>query len=107
MKLTFDEALNRVCEERHVHRDQVRASALKRKLWIAEWHIPGCISESSMICMTKQHAINAACLMAEGESGAPRGMKRHLNEYGQFISESPMFGRVINTIRQTTLGDML
>ena len=45
-KLTFDEALERLNDERPVSSSEVYACALDRVIWIAEWHCPGCLSES-------------------------------------------------------------
>lgn len=107
MKLTFDEAMQRVNDERYLQAKHVRADALRRKVWIAEWHIPGCMSESRSYCTTKADAINAACSMAESEDGAPRGMRTALRLSGRFDSQSPMFGTCINTIERVTLADIL
>lgn len=107
MKLDFNETLERLAEDRRVSRHEVRADALRRKVWIAEWHLPGCISESFVICRTKREAIEAACSMAENEDGIPRGMKNSLSRYGRFDSQSGMFGTCINTIERRTLADFL
>ena len=109
MKLTFSETLERISEERYVSRDEVSARALRMFVWIAEWHIPGCISESRDYCTTKADAIDSACDMAntgpEGES--PRGMRTALRKTGRFDSDSPLFGRVINTVERVQLCDIL
>jgi len=103
-KLTFDDALQRIADERCVARDDVQARALRRRVWIAEWHIPGCVSESFSVVTTKRDAIECALAMADGP---PRGMATALRRYGRFDSQSPMFGRCINTIERRTLGDLL
>jgi len=103
-KLTFDEALERIHEQRPVKSSDVLASALQRKVWVAEWHVPGCLSETFDVCLTKKDAIATACGYADGAS---RGMKTALRKYGRFDSESPLFGRCINTIEQRTLADLL
>ena len=64
MKLTFSEALERINEERSVDRSEIQSRALSRVLWVAEWHIPGCMSESRSYCTTKRDAIESACDMA-------------------------------------------
>lgn len=107
MKLTFDEVMERISDERIVDKADVLASALKRKVWVAEWHIPGCLSESRCYCTTKADAIAAACSMAEGEDGVPRGMKAWLASMGSFSSDSPLYGRVINTVSAHQLADLL
>jgi hypothetical protein len=106
-KLTFDEALERINDERCISRADVQARALERFIWVAEWHLPGCLSESQSYCLTKADAIEAACSMAENENGAPWGMKTQLSKYGRFDSQSPMFGRCINTVSRVRLADLL
>lgn len=106
-KITFDQALERLSDGRYVQHQEVSAKALKRVLWVSEWHLPGCISESVTYSTSKGDAIRASLSMAESEEGAPRGMKTALMRDGRFDSASPLFGRVINTIYRTTLGDLL
>jgi len=42
-KLTFDEALQAINDERFVCSADVQARALRRRIWVAEWHLPGCL----------------------------------------------------------------
>ena len=109
MKLTFSEALERINEERSVDRSEIQSRALSRVLWVAEWHIPGCMSESRIYCTTKRGAIESACDMAntgpDGES--PRGMRAALRKTGRFDSDSPLYGRVINTVKRVQLCDLV
>ena len=107
MKLTFDEALERIGDERHVSANDVRADALRRSVWVAEWHIPGCLSESFSVVTSKRDAIACALSMAESEEGPPRGMKTALQRSGRFDSNSPLFGTCVNTIEKRTLADLL
>lgn len=107
MKLDFDEALERLSDGRYIKPRDVSAKALKRVLWVSEWHLLGCLSESQTYSMTKGDAVQASLLMAESENGPPRGMKTALMRDGRFDSDSPFFGRVINTVYKTTLGDLL
>lgn len=88
-KLTFDEALQRINDQRSVHRDDVQARALRRRVWVAEWHLPGCLSESFSVCLTKSDAIECALSMAEGADGAPRGMRADLLRYGRSDRTAP------------------
>lgn len=88
-KLTFDEALERINDQRSVSADDVQARALQRKVWVAEWHLPGCLSESFSICLTKREAIGAALSMAEGADGAPRGMRADLERTGRSDRTAP------------------
>lgn len=107
LKLTFEDALEDLSDGCFVKRGNVLASALNRKVWVAEWHLPGCLSESQCYSTTKAEAIYSALVMAEGDNGPPRGMKTALMRYGTFETQSPLFGRVINTVSRTTLADLL
>ena len=108
-KLTFDEALQRINDECSVHRDDVQARALRRRIWVAEWHLPGCLSESFSVCLTKSDAIESALSMAEGAEGAPRGMLADLQRYGRSDRTVPdAWARgAITTIERRTLADIL
>ncbi len=107
-KLNFEEALDRIQDERYLEPKHVRADALSRKVWVAEWHIPGCMSESRSYCLTKADAINAVCRMAGDEMGdGPRGMKTALRKCGRFDCSTDLYGSVINTIERVTLADIL
>ena len=103
----FDILLEMLADERSLKRAGVSSRLLSRKVWIAEWHLPGCLSESQSICRTKQDAIECALSMAECEDGPPRGMTTALRKYGRFDSNSPMFGRCINTVSQCTIADLI
>lgn len=103
MKLTFEEALDRLGDGRFVPPDGVQARALNRKVWIAEWHIPGCLSESQDVCLSKKDAIESALMMAD----SPRGMKTSLVKYGRFDCRTEMYGYVINTVSSCRLADIL
>lgn len=104
-KLDFDEALQRLNEERGLNRSEVQARALKRKVWVAEWHVPGCIPESASYSETKAAAVEDALGFAGDE--APRGMKTALEKYGRFDHRTDLYGDVITTVEQHTLGDLL
>lgn len=108
-KLTFDEALQRINDELPVHQNDVQAAALRRRVWIAEWHLPGCISESFSVCLTKSDAIESALSMAEGAEGAPRGMRADLIRYGRSDRTAPdaWAHGAITTIERRTLADIL
>jgi hypothetical protein len=109
IKLTFDEALERINEERPVYAHEVLASALRRKVWVAEWHIPGCLSESRSYCLTKADAIEAAVDYAHspGIDDPPRGMKTALRKAGFCSHHTEMFGRVNTTVDRWILEDLL
>lgn len=108
-KLTFDEALERLNEERCVSRDDVLASALARIVWVSEWHLPGCLSESRGYHTTKTDAVESALDMAAGENGPPRGMKYDLRRLGRSDKTAPdaMFPRAITTVTRYTLSDLI
>jgi hypothetical protein len=105
-KLTFDDVMEMIGDERMVDRSDVLASALNRTVWVAEWHIPGCMSESRSYCVSKKDAISCALSMANDENGN-RGMITSLRKYGRFDSKTEMFGTVINTVTKHKLIDLL
>lgn len=88
-KLTFDEALQDINDQRSVHADDVQARALRRRVWVAEWHLPGCLSGSFSVCLTKSDAIESALSMAAGTEGPPRGMRADLQRYGRSDRTAP------------------
>lgn len=109
MKLTFDEALQRINDQMPVHSADVQARALQRRVWVAEWHLPGCLSESMSVCLTKRDAIDCALSMAAGADGAPRGMRTDLQRWGCSDRTPPdgMFDRAITTVQRSTLSSIL
>ena len=113
MKLTFDEVLERISEDRVVRSEDVYAKDLDRGLWYAEWHIIGCLPESWAYCLTKKEAIETCLQWAAGsESGKesweiPRGMKTALEKYGFFQHKTNLFGYVNTTIKKIKLRELL
>ena len=109
MKLTFDEALERINDERSICASEVQARALQRYIWIAEWHLPGCVSESRAYCLTKADSIASALDFASGEDGPPRGMLADLQRYGKSDRTAPdAWARsAITTITRVRLRDIL
>ena len=105
--LSFEEVIEKLQEERVVRAEEVPASVRERKIWVAEWHFPGCLSESQAICLSKKEAIDAACSYAEDEFGdPPRGMKTALRKWERFDGEA--YGAMcVTTIFQTTIGERL
>lgn len=83
MKLSFYETLQAINDGQSLSYQDVQARALRRMVWVAEWHIPGCLSESFSVCTTKRDAIERALSMAEGAEGAPRGMRADLMRHGR------------------------
>ena len=104
-KINFDEALERLNDEMHVSAQDVQARALRRVVWVAEWHIPGCMSESQSICLTKSDAVETALDMAN----SPRGMRADLLRYGQSdrVGADAYVSMAITTVSRMVLGDLL
>lgn len=100
-KLTFDEVMDRLADDRSIDIFEVSQRALQRKVWIAEWHIPGCLSESSSVCLTKNDAIETCLMYADN----PHGMKTALRKYGRFDSQSELYGTCVNTVSRQRLAD--
>jgi len=109
VKLTFNEALERISDERNLAASEVQSRALSRVVWCAEWHLPGCLSESRSYCATKADAIESALSMATGADGPPRGMRADLIKWGQ-SDKTPLdaWARMaITTVSRCTLRDIL
>lgn len=106
-KLTFDDVMEMIGDERMVNASDVSSKALNRTVWIAEWHIPGCMSESRQYCTSKKDAIESALMMANDEENGNRGMKTNLRKYGRHDSKTEMYGTVINTVSKHKLSDIL
>lgn len=109
MKFTFSEALERINDERSLAASEVQSRALSRVVWCAEWHLPGCLSESRSYCTTKADAIESALSMATGADGAPRGMRADLIKWGRSDKTPPdgWAGSAITTVSRCTLRDIL
>ena len=107
--LTFDEALERINDERSIDWRNVQARALSRYLWMSEWHLPGCMSESRGYSLTKKDAIENCLSMASGADGPPRGMLTDLRTYGRSDRTAPdAWARgAISTIERVQLRDIL
>jgi hypothetical protein len=63
-KLTFNEALDAIGDGQHIDPSNIQAVALARKVWVAEWHLPGCMCESFEVHTTKAAAIETARMAA-------------------------------------------
>lgn len=108
-KLTFDDVCEAINDGRHVDVNEVRADALRRHVWIAEWHVPGCLSETQSLCLTRGEAISAALDMASDENGPPRGMRADLMRSGRSdrVSAGAWARQAITTIARHQLRDIL
>jgi len=105
-KLTFDEALEALGDGRHLDSADIQARALARVVWVAEWHYPGCLCESFEIHTRKADAVSTALMWADGEEGAPRGMKTALSGKGGGRFDGLAYGApCITTVYRQTLGD--
>lgn len=103
-KLTFDEAIEAIHEQQSISTSDVQAAALRRYVWVAEWHIPGCLSESFIICTTKAGALDCALDMC----GNVRGAKSDLQKFGRTDRVSPdaYVGMATTTIERRTLSTL-
>lgn len=108
-KLNFDEALEAIGDGRRISADEVQARALNRRVWIAEWHLPGCLSESFSVTTDKRNAIAIALEMASGADGPPRGMASDLRKHGRSDRTAPdAWARcAITTVSRGILADYL
>ena len=100
-KMSFYEVMEKLGDERPVNYKDVRASALKRKVWVYGHGQPGCLFDSGpYYATTKAGAIECLLeMLAEDDSrGAATALRRdHIfyNSYG------------VATISQDTLGGIL
>ena len=105
MKLDFSEALELISDGRSVDANNVQARALSRRVWVAEWHIPGCLSESFSVCTTRAAAIECALDLC----GNVRGALSDLRKHGRTARVSPdaYVSIAITTVSSNTLGGLL
>lgn len=88
-KLSFDEALQAINDQTGIRADDVQACAMRRPVWVAEWHFPGCLSDSFRVTTDKRNAIAIALEIASGEAGPPRGMATDLRRFGRSERTAP------------------
>lgn len=105
MKYTFEEALERVSDERSIDASEVQTRALQRKVWVAEWHIPGCLSESFSVCLTRADAIRQALEFCDNVRGAASELRKHGRT--NRVSPDAYVSMAITTIEKRTLGDLM
>lgn len=91
-KLTFDETLEALAEERHIKREDVRAAVLRRHVWTMLYSAPGCLPDHSQVCRTKRDAIESA-LFLYGDD-APRGFATALRRDGIAAADANGYYRV-------------
>lgn len=83
MKMDFDQVLEALADQVNISREDVKASDLKRKVWVNANGLPGCMYDHQGINMTKADAI-ASCKLIADEY--PRGFVSSLrNNYHAYI----------------------
>ena len=100
-KLTYDEALQAIADERAIARDSVRARALRRTIWLMMYSAPGCLPDHSEVCRTKQDALESARFIY-GDA-APRGFITCLKRDGIAPTDDIGYYRV--EVTRQTLAD--
>lgn len=91
-KLTFDEALQALADERHVKADEVRADALRRYVWLMMYSAPGCLPDYRSVSPTKADAIDSAVFLYADD--APRGFITALRRNGIAPTDEQGYYRV-------------
>ena len=102
-KLSFDDALQMVAEDRCVSADKIQARALKRTVWLMLYSAPGCMPDHRDVCRTRSEAIETAINIYADD--APKGFRTRLRKYGIAATDPGNYYRV--EIVRTTLGDIL
>lgn len=106
-KLTFDEAMEAISEERPIDSERVQASALRRKVWVARWQFVGCLPDWYCYGRTKAEAIDAAVEnRCEGvcEGAIPYGMAAALKRGEAYATND---GHAYYIVERVTLSDLL
>lgn len=98
--LTFDEVMERLAEDRRIDQSQVPARVQRRKVWLAQNGMPGCMPNSSNVCKTKADAVAVCWQIAYPD--APRGFKTALERTGAADCEGERY-----TVERMTLADFL
>lgn len=78
MKLTFDEVLEMLNEERQISPGSVPERVKDRKVWVNANGTPGCLYDYQSINLTKKDAIES-CKLIAGEY--PRGFVTNLRKH--------------------------
>lgn len=104
-KLNFDDTLERISDGFSVDASSVQSRALQRVVWVAEWHIPGCLSESFSICTTRADAISCALDFCGGVRGALSDLRKHGRT--DRVSPDAYVSMAITTVYRSTLGGLL
>ncbi len=91
-KLTFEEALERINEQRPVRADEVQARALRRYVWLMMYSAPGCLPDHNDVSTNKKDALESARQLYAGD--APRGFMTRLRRHGIAVTDNPGYYRV-------------
>lgn len=103
-KLDFYDALQAVNEQQCINSADVQARALQRFVWVAEWHIPGCLSESFSVHTCKADAL----VDALGMCGHVRGAASDLRKYGRTdrVAPNAYVSMAVTTIERRQLSTL-
>ena len=88
-KLTYDEALQALNEERCIDKEDVQARALRRKVWVSMNGLGGYMPNSRGVSRTKEGAIES-CVCVAGDD-APRGFVSELRRTGSADSQGETY----------------
>jgi hypothetical protein len=99
--MTFDEALDAIAREHPISSSQVRASALRRKVWIARRQFVGCLPDWFEVSATKHDAIESAATVHDD---APRGLRAALKRGDVFALNEP--GAEYVLVERVALSDL-
>lgn len=100
-KLTFDEALERIAEQRLIRPEEVQTRALRRRVYVMMYSAPGCLPDHSSVSPTRWEAIEDARELYADD--APRGFITQLRRHGIAATDEQGYYRV--EISRQTLAD--
>lgn len=104
-KLTFDDVMELLSEDRRVDQSQVPDRVQRRKVWIASNGLVGCMNDSHNVCTRKRDAIDTCVQIADSGEGPPRGIVRALRSRGDArFSED---GYYVYRVERVTLAELL
>lgn len=98
-KMTFDEVLSYLSDERHIDRSEVKAKDLRRKVWVNANGLPGCLYDYQGINLSKKDAIESAKQIA---CDYPKGFITNLKRNHITYMEGYMY-----TIYHATIDELL
>lgn len=75
-KLTFNQALERINDGHAIARAEIRASALRRRVYLLTYCAPGCLPDNCAVFVSRQDALDCARDLYADD--APRGFMRRL-----------------------------